>query len=386
MQFVQDHLREDPAQLLLAYAGKTSFDLKAAVQQIQARQKAQHKIPSWFVDSQLIFPVSLSMEQASSEETALFKSGLVEGKTMIDLTGGLGIDSYFLSKKFEKATYCEQQPELFEISKHNLEHLSPGKFNFQQGDSMAFLQESQETFDLIFVDPARRGSQQQKLYKLADCGPDVVLSWPLMKAKAKTILIKASPMLDIKIALEEIPDIQKVWVLSVKNEVKEILLYCSALENNCPVKIEAVELKPDRTIAFPFYLEEEAESTNVFGLQGKFLVEPFSSILKAGAFKTFGARYGLFKLHPNTHLYCSTQMPEEVAGRIFEILEEVRQPKKDIKRLFPNGKVNVLTRNYALSADELKKKYKLKDGGEFFLIGAKVENDFKLWKCRLLSN
>ncbi|MCH6236648.1 class I SAM-dependent methyltransferase [Cognataquiflexum rubidum] len=382
-KFVQDHQSEDPAQLLFAYSGKTDFDLKAAVQQIQSRQKAKHKLPSWTANQEILFPVSLSLEQASSEETARFKSALVNGKTMIDLTGGFGVDTFFLSENFQNAIYCERNGELAEIVRHNFDLLKPGKFEIVEGDSLAYFSKSDEIFDLTYVDPARRGEHNQKLYKLADCEPDIVSNWDLLQSKSNAILIKASPMLDIKQALHEIPEIQKIWVISVKNEVKEVLLLW---EKGIPTGeriIQAVDLQTDGPKGFSFTYEEEESSESILGEVGKYLIEPYASVLKAGAFRSFGKRFGLKKLHPNSHLYTCEDLTQGIPGRIFEVIQEISNPKKELKQLFPGGKVNVITRNYALSSDDLKKKYKLQDGGKEFLIGTRVGERFGLFYCRL---
>lgn len=385
-QFVQDHLTEDPAQLLLTYTGKVEFDLKFAVQQIKARQKAKSKIPSWYGNEKLIFPVSLSMEQASSEETALFKADLVSGRKMIDLTGGLGVDSFFVGQNFDIVMYCEQNPELFEISKYNLEQLSPSKFRFYNGNSIDFLGKVVENVDLIFVDPARRGEGNQKLFKLEDCEPNVVQYWEMFKSRAKSIMVKVSPMLDIKSALSFLPGLSKVIVLSVKNEVKEILLFWSGEGKEDEALIETVDINRGSKSTFSFtYIEEENATSKISDTTEKYLIEPNAVILKAGAYQTFGVRFGLEKIHPNSHFYTSKELVEECPGRVFEVIAEINQPKKEIKKLFPNGLVNVITRNYSMPAEALKKKFRLKDGGEDFLIGSKTAKGFQLWHCRLVS-
>lgn len=383
---MQDHLHEDPAQLLLKYAGKTEFDLKFAVQQIQARQKAKNKIPSWATNPSLLFPASISMEQASSEDTAIFKADLVRGKSMIDLTGGLGVDTFFLAQNFEKAIYCERIEELAKLSEHNFKQLSNDKFTVIHGDSLDFLSKSQKKFDLIYVDPARRGGQNQKLYKLADCEPNVVQHWGLLTSKAKTMLIKASPMLDIKQALIEIPEIRQVWVIAVRNEVKEVLLKWQQEPKVERRKIIAVDLYPDGKREFSFTFEAEEITESVFGAAENYLIEPNSSILKAGAFKLFGQQFGLKKLHPNSHLYTCEALPaERIPGRIFKILQEVQNPKKELIQLVPSGKINVITRNYILPPDDFKKKHKLKDGGTQFLIGTKFGEKYALYLTELVK-
>lgn len=384
--FVQDHLDEDPAHLLLKYAGKTDFDLKFAVQQIQARQKAKHKLPTWISNPNLLFPASISMEQASSEDTAMFKSTLVNGHNMIDLTGGLGIDTYYLSKSFQKATYCEKQEILASLALHNFHQLDKDKFHVINGDSLNYLDKTQDTFDLLYLDPARRGEYNQKLYKLSDCEPDVVSNWHKLKSKSKSVMIKTSPMLDIKQAIADLPDIQHVWVISVRNEVKEVLLIWNM--SSSPIdqrQITCIDLHPAGDKTFEFNFEEEEAYQNELSSIETFIIEPMASIMKAGAFKSFGVKYGLKKLHTNSHLYTTDHLPEEsIPGKIFRVLKSFSSPKRELKKQFEKGKVNVISRNYLLSADEIKQKYKLKDGGTQFLIGTRVGESHQLILAELV--
>ncbi len=383
-QFVQDHLREDPALLLLKYHGKVDFDLKGAAQQIAARQKAIKKLPEWVSDSRIIFPASISLEQSSSEENAKFKAKSLSGKSMIDLTGGFGVDSFYLGQNFEKAIYCEQNEELAAIANHNLNLLSPGKFEIVHGDGLEFLKKTSYRFDLIYADPARRGKGNQKLYKLQDCQPDVVGAWELMKSKAKGILLKLSPMLDISQALSELPEIQKISIVSFKNEVKEVLLHWKQGKELKKRQIEVQDLGSGIP-GFEFEFGDEEAAISSFGEVEKFIVEPNSGILKAGAFRLFGERFGLKKLDPNSHLYTASVLPQEIPGRIFEVIREVSPKKQEIKLLFPKGKVNVICRNYVTGAEELKKKLGLKDGGEDFLIGTKTESGYKVFWCKRIQ-
>lgn len=383
-QFVQDHLGEDPALLLFKYQGKVNFELKDAVQQISARQKAVKKLPGWTANPDLIFPASISLEQSSSEATARHKAKNLSGSLMIDLTGGFGVDSHYLSQGFEKAIYCERQAELFPLSKHNLELLNPKKFEFFEGDGLEFLQKTTLHFDLIYADPARRGSGNQKLYKLQDCEPDVVSAWGLLKQKADQVLIKVSPMLDLSQAWSELPDIQKITIVSVKNEVKELLLFWGKGKVAAEKKIETVDLESNFP-AFEFDPEDEENAMSTFGEAEKFLIEPLSGILKAGAFSLFGERFGLRKLEKNSHLYTGDSIRDEIPGRVFEIMRELSPKKQEIKVLFPSGKVNVICRNYVSGAEELKKKLGLKDGGDDFLIGTRTGSGFKVFWCKRIK-
>ena len=379
-QFVQDHLEEDPALLLFKYQGKVAFDLKMAVQQIAARQKASKKLPTWSKNLNLLFPASISVEQSSSEQTASFKSEGLSGNCLIDLTGGFGVDFFHLSQGFAKGIYCEKQPELFEIARHNLATLHPDKFEFINGDGLDFLRKTEIQFDMIYADPARRGSGNQKLYKLQDCEPNVVDAWTLLQSKSEKILVKVSPMLDLTQAWAELPAIQKITVVSVRNEVKELVLHWEKAREGASRIISVVDLESGMP-PFEFDPSAENQAESKFEEVGKYLIEPLAGILKAGAFSLFGARFGLKKLAKNSHLYTSNSFTEGVAGRVFEVVQEISPKKQEIKTLFPSGKVNVICRNYSTGAEELKKKLGLKDGGEDFLIGTKTASGFKLYWC-----
>jgi 16S rRNA G966 N2-methylase RsmD len=380
-QFVQDHLEEDPALLLFKYQGKVGFDLKVAVQQIAARQKASKKLPAWSKNLNLLFPASISVEQCSSEQTAAFKSAGRRGGWMVDLTGGFGVDCHYLSQGFEKGVYCEQQTELFQISTHNLSALNPAKFDFVEGDGLEYLRKSVQHFDLIYADPARRGTGNQKLYKLQDCEPNVVDAWSLLKSKSDSILLKASPMLDLTQAWAELPDIQKITVVSVRNEVKELLLHCNKANEGAPKIISVVDLDSGFP-PFEFEPSAEEQAHSQFAEAGKYLIEPLAGILKAGAFNLFGERFGLKKLERNSHLYTSETFATGIPGRVFEVLREISPKKQETKTIFPSGKVNVICRNYVMGAEELKKKLGLKDGGEDYLIGTQTATGFKLYWCK----
>jgi len=379
--FVQDHLDEDPALLLFKYQGKVGFDLKTAVQQIAARQKASKKLPSWTKNLDLLFPSSISVEQSSSEQTAAFKAEGHSGNKMIDLTGGFGVDFFHLSQGFEKGLYCEQQAELFQISRHNLSGLKPGKFDFIEGDGLEFLRKNTQRFDLIYADPARRGTGNQKLYKLQDCEPNVVDAWPLLQSKSDSILLKVSPMLDLTQAWVELPDIQKITVVSVRNEVKELLLHWDKAKEGDPRMVSVIDLESGFP-AFEFEPGAQNQTQSQFAEAGKYLIEPLAGILKAGAFNLFGVRFGLKKLERNSHLYTSENFTAGIPGRVFEVLQEISPKKQEIKSFFPSGKVNVICRNYVMGAEELKKRFDLKDGGEGYLIGTKTSSGPKLFVCK----
>ncbi|MBD3626501.1 class I SAM-dependent methyltransferase [Cyclobacterium sp.] len=383
-QFVQDHLDEDPAQLLLRHKEIPGLDIKAAARQIAMRQKARQKLPSWSANPSLIFPPALSMEQCSSEATARYKSSLFQGNTLADLTGGFGVDIVYLGENFTQLTYIEQQDELVELARHNLPQLlNSRQLRIIHQDGIAFLHQTREKFDLLFVDPARRGKDNRKLYRLQDLEPDVVENWTLLQKKAAKILIKASPMLDISMAGRELPGLSEIHVVSVKNEVRELLLLYNG--SHQPLKIIAVEINGQDQSVFSFTPEEELNAAPVFSFPQKYLVIPYAGILKAGAFKSFAVKQGLAKLHPHTHVYTTDQFPEAVPGRVFEVLEEIKADKKLIKKLYPEGLAHIISRNHPLKADAFKKKFRLRDGGDEFLLAVTVMNGKTgVWRCRMV--
>ena len=294
------------------------------------------------------------------------------------------MDFFYLSRGFEKGVYCEQQDELFEIARHNLSTLHPDKFEFINGDGLDFLQKTELQFDLIYADPARRGSGNQKLYKLQDCEPNVVDAWALLQRKSDHILLKVSPMLDLTQAWTELPDIQKITVVSVRNEVKELLLHWAKAKIGTPKIISVVDLESG-ILPFEFEPSAEEQAHSKFAEAGKYLIEPLAGILKGGAFNLFGERSGLKKLEKNSHLYTSDTFSPGIPGRIFEVVQEISPKKPEVKALFPSGKVNVICRNYSTGAEELKKKLGLKDGGADFLIGSKTATGYKLYWCNRIQ-
>jgi len=358
------------------------------LQQVEGRERTADKLPSFASIEDWWYPVRLSCEQCSSELTARYKASLVSGEKMVDLTGGYGVDTFFLSEHFDHTDYVEQNAELCRIAEHNFkvqrDDVPSTKkpitvHNCTAEEFLAFLplpNEAGEGFSLIFLDPARRDSHGGKVFKLADCTPNVLELLPtLIKHLTENgqIMLKLSPMLDISQAIKELYLFNihwSVYVISVKNEVKEVLLL-STKEQDAINKgrITAIDLaEPEK--AFVFTREQE-QTAHVSPLVGEpegvpFLYEPNAAILKAGAYKLPAERFGLQKLDTNTHLYVSDTLVENFPGRIWKTL-----PIPSLKERVLQ-KANVLVRNYPLTAEQLKKKWKLKDGGEDYIIGCRV--------------
>lgn len=367
-EYIFIHADEDEKKLLLKH--KFILDLLSVLiaQQIAARKKAETKLPLFYKTKGIVYPPSLNLEQSSSEATAKFKSEIIRkeiGKKLggADLTGGFGIDSFFLSQAVEQFDYVEKDVELWNVARHN-HLLLKTKISHHNKSAERFLAESTAHYDFIFIDPSRRDSKARKVFSLSDCTPDVTLLLPILLERADFILLKASPLLDIKQGLRELAGIKKVIVLSVANECKEVLFLIQKDFVGEPL-VETYNLDVEGKIkhSFHFYSSDEGKVFSKFNGPLKFLYEPNASILKSGAFKTVGEKFGLTKIHPNTHLYTSNDFLKEFPGRIFEV-EQLSFAAKSL----PEKKANVITRNYPLSPEELKKKLKLNDGGEKFVI------------------
>jgi len=374
--FIFSHEGEDERQFVLRQ--KEFFGLSAPqiAQQLTGRRKSKLKLPTWYNTKGIAYPPTVNLEQSSSEATALFKVKIIRSLFSnkndlvgVDLTGGFGVDSFYFSKLFSATLYLEPNKDLFEIAHHNHQVLAASSIVHHNTTAEKFIDASRLNFDLVFLDPSRRDQQSRKVFKLADCSPDVTNLQEKILEKCHFLLVKASPLLDIQQGLREIQHVKKVFVVSVGNECKE-LLFLAEKNYLGEVDIEAVDLTQEGNVksTFTFNVAEEKNAIAQAGEPSTFLYEPNAAILKSGAFKLISQKFKLAKLAPNTHLYTSSELVSCFPGKIFRI--EVLDPdSKEIKLLVPNQQVNVMTRNYPLKAEELKKKLKLLDGGDKFLIG-----------------
>ncbi|MBO6620992.1 MAG: RsmD family RNA methyltransferase [Balneola sp.] len=374
IDFIKDHINDDPAEIMLQSRKFPELPMRDIVVQIASRQKAKDKLPEWFGNYELILPPKQNLEQASSEITAKFKARFVEGDSLVDLTGGTGVDTFYLSRKMRSTVYLEPNEELCTVSKHNFEVLG-ANIEVQNSTAENVLKQSSDHFNWIFIDPSRRDDSQNRVYALEDCVPNVIELEEQLLNSAENVLIKASPMLDIKKTLEQFSSCYKVQVVAVDNEVKELLIYLNK-EFLGEADIEAwnISVKREEEL-FSFKYSDEESCDFDIGEPQKYLYEPNAPLMKAGAYKLIGLEFGVQKLHPNTHLYTSEELIENFPGKKLLIKEEFSPAKKQIKKRVKNDKVNVIVRNYPMGANEIKKKFGLKDGGEGFLIFCKIEGN-----------
>ena len=383
--FIREHLSDDPARLLLSAHRYPEVDLPLAAAQIRALQKVRTKIPSWY-RFDLTFPPLLSVEQASSEQTARFKAALFSGQRMADLSGGMGVDAYFFAQHFERVTYVEQNPELTELARHNFAVLGARNIEVVNSDAAQFLKDNREPFDLLYLDPARRDEHQRRVFRLTDCQPNVPEMLDLLLSHAPRILLKTAPLLDLSAATAELRAVIRTWTVAVDNEVKEVLFLLGAKHDEIEadnIPICAVNLGDSAaTAGVTFTRAEEQAAMPQYSAPQRYLYEPNAAILKAGAFKTFATRYGLAKLHPNTHLYTSADFVPGVPGRIFEVRAVARYDRKAVQALLPEGRANVAVRNFPDTAEATRKKLGLEDGGAWYVFGVRDGEGVKVVVCR----
>ena len=364
----------------------TDEQFRFLLQQVDGYQRTKEKLPTFAEMKDWWYPVRLSCEQCSSEATARYKSMLLPTLpfSLTDLTGGYGVDTYFMSEHATQAHYVERNEDLCKIVEHNFQTTRP-QVHIHNTDAIHYLQDM-PSCDVIYLDPARRDQHGGKVFRLEDCEPNIVDILPALREKSKLIIIKLSPMLDITQALHSLEGTWDVHIVAVKNEVKEVLLVSCfdryhlvtttegyRSDNEGKVYATNILTLSDTPIAFSFTRCEEREaqckhydaSREELIAPGAYIYEPNAAIIKAGAFKLVAQRYGLCKMAPNTHLYLSTQLIEDFPGRVWQILES---NIKDAK----NTQASILTRNYPLTPEQLRKKLKIKDSDTQTIIGARI--------------
>lgn len=361
-KFIEANLRTDVKKLLLNPPKEWRKEISILADQILARQKGKGKIDHW-QQPRLILPPPLSIEQASSYATSTYKKSLIKGDYLIDLTGGMGIDCLSLSTQFQRTSYIDSNSDLCAVFDHNRKVLGK-EIDVVNSSAEEFLCAFEDKA-FFYLDPARRSDSKGKVFQLEDCSPNLKQLIPQLQKKADGVLVKLSPLMDLSQIQTEVSHIKEIHVVSVKNDCKELLISLDFEFHGEPV-IKAVNLEtgqPD----FRFHKREEDGFKASLGALSNYLYEPNASILKCGAFKSIGFRFNLQKLGKNTHLYTSSNLVHGFPGKVFELIKQVQ--KGSIKESVPGGTINVLTRNYPLKAEEVKKKYKLKDGGNNYLIG-----------------
>ena len=381
LEFIRIHANEDVRQL--AFLGKKlpEVDMAYALDQIAGRQKARTKIPSWAAIDGIVYPPHISMEQCSSEQTARYKAQIAgKGAKMADLTAGFGVDMAFMSDGFKEAVHVEQQPQLCAISSENYKRLGMHHIQVVCSDGVEYLHQMEHA-DLIFIDPARRNQHGGRTYGIADCTPNVLEIIDEMLEKSNRVMIKLSPMLDWQKAVSDVGHVSEVHIVSVGNECKELLLIVEKTE--APLKICCIN---DDSI-FSYTLNDEIGDFCEKPTSPAYLYEPNASVMKAGCFDLISKRFGISQPDANSHLFISDKAIENFPGRGFVIDRICTMNKRELKEALTGiDKANIATRNFPLSVADLRKRLKLKDGGEVYIFATTdAKKGHLLMVCRKIS-
>lgn len=360
--FIYENTGMDISKLALQKNPFPEINFKEILNQIESRTKSKEKLPTWFNKINILFPSKISVEQTSSEKTAAYKTKLVSGDSLIDLTGGFGIDAFYFSNKIKSIVHCESNTELSEIVKHNFNQFEKHNIECISGESEEILKKLNKKFDWIYIDPSRRNDIKGKVFLLKDCSPNVPDLLEVYFKYSNKILLKTSPILDISAGINELKNVKEIHIVAVENEVKEILWL---LEKNhqSTIKVICSNLFDDAVEKFEYDLPSNSDAT--YSLPLKFLFEPNASLMKSGGFDEISQQFGIDKLHQNSQLFTSNEL-KPFCGRVFEIKNQFIYSKENMKLFLANTKANVTTRNFPVTVDEIRKKWKIKDGGKTY--------------------
>ena len=371
--FIAAHTKSDVAQLALKKAPNPTWDYKLVLEQIRARQKADKKIPHWLSVNSIIMPPPDLIEQASSQATATYKASLSDGKTFVDLTAGCGVDSLAIANSFENGVCIEKNEYASQLLRHNLPLLTSKPIEVLQQDTHDFVQEMKPV-DLIIIDPQRRDNKGKGKFRFEDCDPDILKLLPQILNKTRKLLIKASPMLDIDQAIKTLECVEEIYCVEWKGDCKELLLMCSQTPPDEPV-IHAVSIDDSgtalKTISFTQKDEKAAQAD--FSWPCAYIYEPGPAFQKAAPYTLMSEKFDVKKLHPHTHMYTSEHLISGFPGRVFD-LQAVLAVKKGAVNL---KAANIATRNFPLSPENLRKKLKIKEGGEDYIYGCTLADNSK---------
>lgn len=343
--------------------------------QIAAKSKAKNKLPTWFSSENIIYPSKISVEQTSSEKTADYKSTLVSGENLIDLTGGFGVDDFYFSKMIKNVVHCEINENLSEIVQHNFEILNVRNIKCYFGDSLDILKNLNTQFDWIYIDPSRRNDTKGKVFMLKDCLPNVPELLDLYFKFSDNILVKTAPILDISAGLSELKNVKKIHVVAVENEVKE-LIWELKRDYSCVTTIKSINITKSKNETFEFILNQKKDKP-ILNLPRKYLYEPNAAIMKSGGFDEVSHRFKIDKLHQHTHLYTSDNLIA-FPGRTFEIIRVLNYNKNEMKQFLQKKKANLTTRNFSETVENIRKKWKIDDGGNQYCFFTTDVNNHKI--------
>lgn len=376
LKFIAEHRNDDVRTLALQAARYPGVDMREAVTQIEGWQHASTKLPEWAAVEGIVYPPRISMEQCSSSATALYKASLMKGSTFADLTGGFGIDCSYISRNFSKAHYVERNENLCSVAAHNFALLGLGHIEIINGNSEQVLQ-TLPPCDWIFLDPARRDGAGKKVVALADCEPDVAALREQLLQKARRVMVKCSPMLDITAACRQLGCVSEVHTVAVNNECKELLFILDS-EAAGAIRVCCVNIVNGSAQTFAFPMDDAPEAGYAPEV-GAYLYEPNAAIQKAGCPSSLATSYGVQKLHRNSNLYTSDALAAQFPGRIFKVTGVAGFSKSELKMLLGDLKrANLTVRNFPDTVQQLRKRLKLSEGGDVYLFATTLADGRKV--------
>lgn len=362
--FIAEHLDAEISRLVFKGSPFQGITIQELIEQIESKRKCQTKLPTWFKTSGIYYPNKLNIEQTSSEITANYKSKLISGVSLIDITGGFGVDTFYFSRQFQTVTHCEINLDLSSSVSHNFKTFGIANIRCIAQNGIDYLMSEGQTYDWIFIDPSRRHESKGKVFMLKDCLPNVPKHLNTLFTFADHILIKTSPLLDISLGLTELEHVFNIQVIAVNNEVKELLWM---LKKDCEkdISITTVNIRKDINEVFIFSRETEKTLNLECSEPLRYLYEPNAAILKSGGFQSVAKSYPVNKMHQHTHLYTSDALID-FPGRAFQIDKKLIYNKKNMRAL-SISQANVTTRNFPVSVQDLRKKHRIRDGGNHYM-------------------
>ncbi len=382
-EFIIQHKDDDTDSLLLSAKRYPDIDVPYAVDQIEARRRLKNKLPEWYaVSDDLIMGGRIPAEQCSSEVTAKYKRSLVLGESLCDLTGGMGVDLYYMSRGLKSAIYTERQHHLCEAAEHNFNVLGADNITIHEGDGREL---PIPDVDTIYLDPARRAGDGSRVYEVSDCEPNIIEWQDELLSHCKRLVTKLSPMADIQRTVERLHNVTDIHVVAVKGECKEVLMVQSSEPSTDDINIHCVDFVTEGILEHHYRLNDETEASATYCGENvsSYLYEPDVTLMKSHAFRHICKVYGVDKLDADVHLYTSNSLVDNFPGRRFVVEEELdfsSKMLKTIKRNIPQA--NITSRGFVLTADELRKRAGIKDGGSVYLFACTVMGRKVIVKCK----
>lgn len=368
--FIQSQLHTPATSLAFQSHVFEGVAYQQVLQQLQLKQKCKFKLPLWFEASNILFHEQVNLEQASSSLTAQFKSKLLDGYTssLVDLTGGFGVDSFYFAQQVAKVHYVEPNADLLDLVQHNHQQLQAHNITHHCGTAEEWLPRLPPA-QVYYLDPSRRAGAQ-RVYDLKDCTPNILELWPQLLNQCQLLMVKLSPMVDVQYLIQNLPHIKAVYIISVQNDCKELLVLAEHQYTQEPI-IRAVNLNEEEQELFEGTYSKESSSLLGYGAVQTYIYDPYTSLHKSLLYKSIGTHYNLTGLHPQTHLYTNSDLTMSFAGRIFKVLYTGPVDKKKVSSFLPTKQANIITRNTPFKPDVLQKKLGLKDGGDRYVMAYK---------------